>query len=42
MQPDEPQEVPVSIFRHPLLQDFMLTIFCKLPVVSAKAAQDYQ
>lgn len=34
MQPDEPAEVPVNIFRHPLLQDFMLTIFCKLPVVS--------
>jgi hypothetical protein len=30
----EPKEVPVNIFRHPLLQDFMLTVFCKLPVVS--------
>ncbi|GMH43786.1 hypothetical protein BSKO_11720 [Bryopsis sp. KO-2023] len=24
--------VPVSIFRHPLLQHFMLSVFCKLPV----------
>jgi hypothetical protein len=34
MKVDEPREVPVNIFRHPLLQDFMLTVFCKLPVVS--------
>lgn len=34
MQPGEPKDVPVNIFRHPLLQDFMLTVFCKLPVVS--------
>jgi hypothetical protein len=34
MQPHEPPVVPVNIFRHPLLQDFMLTLFCKLPVVS--------
>jgi hypothetical protein len=34
MQAGEPPVVPVNIFRHPLLQDFMLTLFCKLPVVS--------
>jgi hypothetical protein len=34
MGPSEPAAAPVSIFRHPLLQQFMLTVFCKLPVVS--------
>ena len=31
MQPGE-QAAPVSIFRHHLLQHFMLSLFCKLPV----------
>ena len=26
-------KAPVSVFRHRLLQHFMLSIFCKLPVV---------
>jgi hypothetical protein len=39
MSPDEPA-VPVSIFRHPLLQHFTLTLFCKLPVVSLKSLDD--
>jgi hypothetical protein len=30
----------VSIFRHPLLQHFMLTVFCKLPVVSLSSMGD--
>lgn len=39
LQPGEPP-VPVSIFRHPLLQHFMLTVFCKLPVVSLVSMDD--
>uniref|UniRef100_A0A6U0W9G0 Mitochondrial processing peptidase n=1 Tax=Polytomella parva TaxID=51329 RepID=A0A6U0W9G0_9CHLO len=27
-----PSQVPISVFRHPLLQQFMLTLFCKLPI----------
>jgi hypothetical protein len=30
--PENPT-VPISVFRHPLLQQFMLNIFCKLPVL---------
>eukprot|EP00879_Flechtneria_rotunda_P011618 GHRR01012135.1.p1 GENE.GHRR01012135.1~~GHRR01012135.1.p1 ORF type:complete len:964 (+),score=341.69 GHRR01012135.1:177-3068(+) len=38
----QPGEAPaaVSNFRHPLLQHFMLTVFCKLPVYSLKAHTD--
>jgi hypothetical protein len=40
LQPNEPPVPPVSIFRHPLLQHFMLTVFCKLPVVSLSSMGD--
>jgi hypothetical protein len=40
LQPNEPPVPPVSIFRHPLLQHFMLTVFCKLPVVSLSSMAD--
>jgi hypothetical protein len=40
LQPSEPPVPPVSIFRHPLLQHFMLTVFCKLPVVSLSSMGD--
>ncbi|KAI8464353.1 MAG: LuxS/MPP-like metallohydrolase [Monoraphidium minutum] len=31
---------PVSVFRHPLLQSFMLSVFCKLPVTSMTTMDD--
>lgn len=31
---------PVSIFQHPLLQNFMLTIFCKTPIYQLKTVED--
>jgi hypothetical protein len=36
---DEP-ELPISIFRHPLLQEFKLSVFCKMPVCSLKTLDD--
>uniref|UniRef100_A0A383WE33 Peptidase M16 N-terminal domain-containing protein n=1 Tax=Tetradesmus obliquus TaxID=3088 RepID=A0A383WE33_TETOB len=40
LMPSEPPAPPVSIFRHPLLQHFMLTVFCKLPVVTLSSMGD--
>ena len=31
---------PVSVFRHRLLQHFMLSVFCKLPVKRVTAMRD--
>lgn len=33
-QPAGEQPAEVKIFRHPLLQHFMLSVFCKLPIQS--------
>jgi hypothetical protein len=30
---------PVKIFRHPLLQHFMLSVFCKMPITSMTTMQ---
>lgn len=40
--PMAPGEGPaaVSVFRHPLLQTFMLSVFCKLPVMSMTTMED--
>lgn len=36
------QPAPVSIFRHPLLQHFMLSVFCKLPLIPMTRVEHLQ